>query len=237
MFKKLLLILFFLPIISSCSIKSMEDEKQTQKETHAKPTNISKKSIIESVQNDDLKKLKYNYKKYKFNIDTKNDDGDTLLLISIKNDNLAISKFLVKKGANINYQNNIKDSPYLYAGAEGKSDILTYMIKHSSPNEKVLNRYEGNALIPAAEKGHLKNVRILLNQKNVDINHQNEFGYTALIEAVALSDGSTKQQKIVECLLQHNADSNIKDNYGKTAEDYAEENNFEEIQILFSKYK
>lgn len=81
----------------------------------------------------------------------------------------------------------------------------------------------GNALIPAAEKGHLENVRLLLADGNVDINHQNNYGYTALIEAVALRDGSKIYQDIVKELLAYDADKKLRDNYGKSAEDYAKE--------------
>lgn len=64
---------------------------------------------------------------------------------------------------------------------------------------------------------------MLLADGNVNINHQNNYGYTALIEAVALRDGSQVYQDIVSELLKHGADPDIKDNYGKSAKDYAHE--------------
>lgn len=45
----------------------------------------------------------------------------------------------------------------------------------------------------------------------MNVNHQNDYGYTALIEAVALRDGSQVYQDIVAELLKHGADPNIVD--------------------------
>jgi ankyrin repeat protein len=44
------------------------------------------------------------------------------------------------------------------------------------------------------------------------VNHINNLGWTALIEAVILGDGGKKHQQIVGLLLEHGADANIADN-------------------------
>ncbi len=95
------------------------------------------------------------------------------------------------------------------------------MLAHTTPDQSVYNRFGGNALIPAAEKGHLENVKLLLADKRVAIDHQNKFGYTALIEAVGLRDGSQIYQEIVAELLRNGANSSLRDNSGRTALDYA----------------
>ncbi len=90
------------------------------------------------------------------------------------------------------------------------------MLENSEPDQSIVNRFGGNALIPAAEKGHLANVKLLLTDGRVDIDHQNHYGYTALIEAVALRDGSKIYQDIVRELLAHGANKELRDNQGKT---------------------
>ena len=50
---------------------------------------------------------------------------------------------------------------------------------------------------------------------------QNDFGYTALIEAVGLREGNQLYQDIVKLLMENGADQSIKDNSGRTAMDYA----------------
>ncbi|MEG0439253.1 MAG: ankyrin repeat domain-containing protein, partial [Solibacillus sp.] len=63
----------------------------------------------------------------------------------------------------------------------------------------------------------------------MDMDHQNNFGYTALIEAVALTDGSKVYQQIVQELLAYNANKELRDNNGMTALDYAKERGYTEM--------
>jgi len=186
-------------------------------------------SLIKAVQNNDLNQVKDILTSKDYEIDEQNNLGETPLIIATHNNYVEIAKVLIDAGANVNQQDNIQDSAYLYAAAQGKTEILAYILKNSEPNQSVYNRFGGNALIPAAEKGHLDNVKLLLADGKVDIDHQNDYGYTALIEAVALRDGSEVYQKIVRELLNHGADVSIRDNSGKTAEDYAKEKGYGNI--------
>ena len=98
----------------------------------------------------------------------------------------------------MNQQDQLQDSPFLYAGAEGRFEILTLMLD-KKPNYNLLNRYGGTALIPAAEKGHVDNVRLLLEKTPIDVNHINQSGWTALLEAIVLSDGGERNKKLFNC--------------------------------------
>ncbi|HAM80969.1 ankyrin repeat domain-containing protein [Ornithinibacillus bavariensis] len=186
-------------------------------------------SLIQAVENNDIEKVKNILLDTEYKIDETNEKEETPLLIATHNNQVEIAQLLIDHGANINQQDAISDSPYLYAAAQGKTEILSYMIEHSNPDQSKVNRFGGNALIPAAEKGHLENVRLLLKDGKVNINHQNNFGYTALIEAVALRDGSKVYQDIVAELLKYSADRTLRDNDGKTAEDYARELGYTQI--------
>lgn len=157
---------------------------------------------------------------------------ETPLLIATHQNDVAIAKLLIDAGADINQQDAIQDSPYLYAGAEGRTDILSYMLKNATPDYQRVNRFGGNALIPAAEKGHLDTVKVLLADGRENINHQNNYGYTALIEAVALRDGSLVYQNIVRELLNAGADANLADNSGRTALDYAQQKGYQAMVEL-----
>ncbi|MFJ5766949.1 ankyrin repeat domain-containing protein [Lysinibacillus sp. NPDC093210] len=179
--------------------------------------------LIQAVENNDVEKVLEILQDSSYPINETNDKGETPLLIATHENYIEVAKRLIDAGADINQQDHIQDSAYLYAGAQGKTEILKYMIEHAEPNQKIVNRYGGNTLIPAAEKGHLNNVRVLLEDGKVNINHQNKFGYTALIEAVALTDGSVVYQQIVQELLAYNANKELRDNSGKTALDYAKE--------------
>lgn len=182
--------------------------------------------LIKAVENNDEKKVKEILQDTSYPINEMNDKQETSLLIATHENYIEVAKLLIKAGADINKQDSNQDSPYLYAGAEGKTEILKYMIEHAEPNQDIVNRFGGNALIPAAEKGHINNVKLLLADGKVDIDHQNNFGYTALIEAVALRDGSEVYQQIVQELLTYNADKELRDESGRTALDYAKEKGY-----------
>lgn len=191
-------------------------------------------SLIEAVEQQNEQQV-HELLAQSLEVDIQNDKGETPLLIATHQNNVAIAKALIDAGADINKQDAIQDSPYLYAGAQGKTEILAYMLAHREPDQTVVNRYGGNALIPAAEKGHLENVKQLLEDGRADINHQNNFGYTALIEAVALTDGSPLYQDIVAELLKHDANTELRDNNDKTALDYAKEKGYTEIEAMLKK--
>lgn len=216
--------------ISSETTESKAASAQQPKEEEAITYNPG--SLLQAVSTNNLEKAIDILQSSSYPIDEVNDKKETPLMIAVHNNQVEIAKKLIDAGANINYQDTIQDSPYLYAGAEGRTEILAYMLTNSSPDQAIANRFGGNALIPAAEKGHLENVKILLNDRRVNINHQNNYGYTALIEAVALRDGSQVYQDIVAELLKHGADPNIADNYGKTAKDYANEFGYGNISKL-----
>ncbi len=208
---------------SSVTQVSSTSETSTPKEETKEMEVFEAGSLIQAVMNNDIEFTKRILEDKTYNINEVNQQNESALLIATHNNFVEIAKVLIDHGADVNQQDNIQDSPYLYAGAQGKTEILAYMLKNSQPNQQIYNRFGGNTIIPAAEKGHLDTVKLLLEDGTVDINHQNNYGYTALIEAIALTDGSKVYQDIVAELLKYGADKNLKDNYGKTATDYARE--------------
>jgi ankyrin repeat protein len=89
------------------------------------------------------------------------------------------------------------------------------------------NRYGGVVLIPASHHGHPETVRILL-ETDIDVDHVNNLGWTALIEAVILGDGGPVYQEIVGLLVDAGA-TNIPDGDGKTPLQHARDCGFDAI--------
>ena len=56
---------------------------------------------------------------------------------------------LIGRGADVNAKDAIEDTPFLYAGAEGRTAILTAILAAGAKLGDT-NRYGGTALIPAA---------------------------------------------------------------------------------------
>lgn len=254
---KVSLITLFLIILSACQVKKTDQTMPTKESTamtkEENSTNQSSEtveinsselpnksfaegSLIQAVRENDLKQVQEILKDDNYKIDEVDTQDETPLLIATHQNSIEIAKSLIDAGADINKQDTISDSPYLYAGAQGKTEILRYMLEKQVPDQQKVNRFGGNALIPAAEKGHLDNVNILLKDGRSNVDHQNNYGYTALIEAVALTDGSSTYQQIVKALLEGGADKTLKDNTGRTAEDYARSLGYSEILTSLNEY-
>jgi hypothetical protein len=127
---------------------------------------------------------------------------------------VEVARLLIGAGADVNAKDSIRDTPYLYAGAEGRDEILT-MALAAGANLRDTNRYGGTALIPACHHGHPSSVRILLTT-DIDIDHVNDLGWTALMETVILGDGGPIYIGILELLLAAGADTDIPDRDGVT---------------------
>jgi uncharacterized protein len=80
----------------------------------------------------------------------------------------------------------------------------------ANPDFTIYNRFGGTALIPACERGRVEVVKELL-QTDVDIDHGNRLGWTALLEAIILGDGGPIHQEIVKLLIRAGAEVNLAD--------------------------
>jgi ankyrin repeat protein len=94
---------------------------------------------------------------------------------------------------------------------------------------KSTNRFGGTALIPACHYGHVETVRTLLATA-IDVDHVNDLGWTALLEAVILGDGGPAHLEIVRLLLAARADPSIADRSGVTPLGHARRLGHREIE-------
>ncbi|MFF2457121.1 ankyrin repeat domain-containing protein [Peribacillus simplex] len=167
-------------------------------------------------------------------LNTQDSEGRTATMIATYNNDVETAKILIEAGADVNIQDDMKNSPFLYAGAEGYIDILKLAIE-AGADPSITNRYGGTALIPASEHGHVEAIKELLTKTDIDVNHVNDLGWTALLEANILNNGDGKQQETVKLLIDHGADVSIPDNGSMTPLQHAREKGFKEIeQILLS---
>ena len=77
-------------------------------------------------------------------------------------------------------------------------------------------------------------VRALL-ETDIDVNHVNNLGWTALLEAVILGDGGEAHTEIVRMLVAAGADTSIADREGVTALEHARERGYREIVRLLER--
>lgn len=147
-------------------------------------------------------------------VDARGDDGRTALLSAVAGNRVGAARLLLERGASVNAQADDRDTPWLLAGAEGRHDIVALMLTRE-PDLFVRNRFGGNALIPACERGHVETVRLLLRTA-IDLDHVNNLGWTCLLELVVLGDGGPRHQEIARLVLEAGADPNIPDRDGLT---------------------
>jgi ankyrin repeat protein len=155
--------------------------------------------------------------------------GRTALLIAVAYDRTEAALRLIAAGADINLQAKNHDSAWLLAGALGRTAVIAAMLDTGRVDYSKRNRFGGNALIPACERGHVATVRLLLERSKIDVDHVNNLGWTALLEAVFLGDGGERHQEIIRLLLAHRANVNLADRDGVTPLAHARKHGYRAI--------
>jgi uncharacterized protein len=94
-------------------------------------------------------------------------------------------------------------------------DTLRLVLSLGGDAKLITSPYQGTALIAAAHLGHDEVVRTLI-AAGAPLDHVNNLGWTALIEAIVLGDGGARHQACVKALLDAKANPNIADRDGRT---------------------
>jgi ankyrin repeat protein len=147
-------------------------------------------------------------------LEARDAQGQTALLLAVAGNHIAIAKALLGAGASPNTQAANRDTPWLLAGASGRTEIIAAMLP-LKPNLSIRNRYGGNALIPACERAHVETVKLLLTS-GIDVDHVNDLGWTCLLEIVILGDGGPRHQEVAKLVLGAGANPNLADKDGVT---------------------
>jgi uncharacterized protein len=164
-------------------------------------------------------------------VNERDSDGRTPVMTATRGNHVETVRALIEAGADIDLQDDRLDNPFLYAGAEGLLDILRLTID-AGADPTITNRFGGTALIPASERGHVEVVEELLARTQVDIDHVNNLGWTALLEAIVLSTGDERHQRVVQLLVDHGADITIADKDGVTPLQHAQSRGFTQIERI-----
>ena len=156
----------------------------------------------------------------------------TALLLAATGDHIHAAKVLVAAGADPDALDDRSDTPWLVTGVTG-SLAMAEVLLTANPDLTIRNRFGGISIIPAAERGHVDYLRRVL-QTDIDVNHVNDLGWTALLEAVILGDGGQPHQETVRLLLEAGADPGIADREGVTPLEHARARGYAEIAGLLS---
>jgi ankyrin repeat protein len=164
-------------------------------------------------------------------VDARDEELRTPLLLAVHGDRVEAARMLVAAGADPDAQDRRAESPWLATGVTGSVAML-HVLLPAGPDLTLRNRFGGIALIPASERGHVAYVREVLRLTDIDVDHVNRLGWTALLEAVILGDGGRAHLEVVEALLAAGATPGLPDGDGVTALAHAERRGFTELAAL-----
>jgi len=163
-------------------------------------------------------------------LEARDDRRRTALLLAVAGDHVDAARVLVALGADPDALDDRHDTPWLVTGVTGSVAMLEALLP-AGPDLTIRNRYGGISVIPASERGHVDYVRRVVTT-GIDVDHVNDLGWTALLEAVVLGDGGRDHQEIVRILLAAGADRRIADKDGVTALQHAHAKGYAEMVRL-----
>ena len=118
------------------------------------------------------------------------------------------------------------------AAVRGDAATLRLALALGASPGNVTSPYDGTALIAAAHLGHVDVVRILV-EAGAPLDHVNNLGWTALLEAVILGDGGPRHVAVVRLLVEAGAAVDRADRQGVTPLAHARARGYAEmVRIL-----
>ncbi len=143
------------------------------------------------------------------------DNGRTPLIVAAHRSLEAIARVLVAGGANVNAKDKQHYDIVTIAAVNDDVAFLKVALALGCHASNITSPYNGTALIAAAHLGHHRSVAELI-MAGAPLDHVNNLGMTALIEAIVLGDGGAGHQATVRLLLDAGANPNLADRSGAT---------------------
>jgi uncharacterized protein len=128
----------------------------------------------------------------------------------------ATARALIRLGADPNALDAQRYDVLTIAAVNNDLELLKIALAGGGNARAITSPYDGTALIAGAHRGHVEIVRALIAAK-APLNHVNNLGWTALLEAVVLGNGGANHTATVEALVKGGADIFLPDRHGTTA--------------------
>lgn len=146
----------------------------------------------------------------------------------------AALRVLAELGADMNALEGQAYDVVTIAAVANDPKLLSLAIELGNRAGLTTSPYRGTALIAAAHLGHVEVVRRLI-AAGAPLDHVNNLGWTALLEAVILGDGGRNHQQVVRLLVEAGADRTIGDRDGVTPLSHARGRGYSEIAALLER--
>ncbi|ASJ75109.1 ankyrin repeat domain-containing protein [Granulosicoccus antarcticus] len=142
--------------------------------------------------------------------DTTQTNG-TAFMFAVLGNQKKTAQWLMNRNADIHVIGSNGWNALSIAAAKGYVDLLQWLIVEHA-DAQLRDVYWFTPLMRAVENNHDEVASVLLELPNTDVNVQDEFGNTSLHHAVSADNAA-----MVELLLQHGADTNIRNRNGSVA--------------------
>ena len=120
----------------------------------------------------------------------------------------AVCRVLIDAGADVNTKEEYGSSPLHSASESGSLDVVKMLVE-AGAEVRATDEDGDTCLIRAACSGHIEIVRYLVGLLQVEVNHQNDEGFTALHYPVEHTD-------VMQVLIDAGADIDTKNNDGRS---------------------
>ena len=144
------------------------------------------------------------------------------------------ARALLRLGANPNALDAQRYDIATIAAVNNDLEMLKIALAAGGDARAVTGPYHDTALIAAAHRGHVDIVRTLIAAK-APLNHVNDLGRTALLEAVVLGNGGRDHTATVEALVEAGADVTLPDRHGTTALQHARTRGYSQIARILER--
>jgi ankyrin repeat protein len=139
--------------------------------------------------------------------------GRTAYHVAAHRGDLAMMRALVKAGADPKAFDSQRYDAITIAAVNNDEAAVRLAIELGGDAKAVTSPYDGTALIAAAHLGHDGVVRALI-EAGSPLDHVNNLGWTAVIEAIVLGDGGPRHIACLKALLDAGANPDLADGHG-----------------------
>jgi uncharacterized protein len=151
--------------------------------------------------------------------------GRTALLIAAHGGHQDAVRALAAAGADMNAKDIANYDILTIAAVRDDAGMVKLAASLGADARAITSPYLGTALIAAAHLGHAEVVAALI-AAGAPLDHVNNLGWTAVIEAVILGDGRARHQATLRALIAAGARTDLPDREGVTPLDHARSRGF-----------
>ena len=165
------------------------------------------------------------------NAEARDGNGRTALHVAVFTARAAAARALVAGGAQANALDGQRYDIVTIAAVRNDVATLRLALTLGASPRNVTSPYDGTALIAAAHLGHDEVVRELI-RAGAPLDHVNNLGWTALLEAVILGDGGPRHVAVLRDLVRAGANPALADRQGVSALEHARKRGYTEMVAI-----